>query len=78
MVLSCKADLPHEVDPHEAVEMLKRYDTGLIEVSSTTDPGKERMNQLFQCLLTAVFNQRGELVACFSTLYRPYLICLKY
>jgi len=61
MVLGCKADLPHEVEAHDAVEMLNRYDTGLIEVSST-DPGKERMKQSFTYLLHAVEHQRGELI----------------
>lgn len=60
MVLSCKADIPHEVEPNDAVEMLKRYDTGLIEVTNTTDLGKERMDQSFQYLLKAIFRQRGE------------------
>ena len=64
IVLSCKADLPHEVEPFDAVEMLKRYDTGLIEVSSTTNQGKERMDQSFRYLLRTIFRQRGELVAC--------------
>ncbi|KIM48182.1 hypothetical protein M413DRAFT_61272, partial [Hebeloma cylindrosporum] len=59
MVLSCKADLPHEMEPNDAVEILKDYDTGLIEVSSTTDPGREKMVQSFQYLLKAISLQRG-------------------
>lgn len=77
MVLSCKADLSHEVEPYDAMKMLKRYDTGLIEVSSTTDQGKERMDQSFRYLLKVIFRQRGELVA-YSLNFPLILICLKY
>lgn len=59
MALGCKADLPHEVEAHDVVERLNRYDTGLIEVSST-DPGKDRMKLSFSYLLRAVQLQRGE------------------
>jgi len=79
MVLSCKADLPHEVEPNDAVEMLKRYDTGLIEVSSTTNQGKERMDQSFRYLLRAILRQRGGLVACsLNPLPVLLLIYIKY
>ena len=79
LVLSCKADLPHEVDSNEAVEMLKGYHTGLIEVSSTTDLGKKRMDQSFQHLLKAIFRQRGELVVCSLDFLPPLLlICQNY
>ncbi|CAA7265781.1 unnamed protein product [Cyclocybe aegerita] len=59
MVLGCKADLDHEVDPADALEMLKQYDTGLIEVSTNTDGGKDKMRRCFDFLLKAVLRQRG-------------------
>jgi hypothetical protein len=72
IALSCKADLPHEVESNDVVEMLKRYDTGLIEVSSMTNQGKERMDQSFLYLLRTIFRQRGELVACSLNLFHHF------
>ncbi|KAF8973945.1 ras guanine nucleotide exchange factor domain-containing protein [Flammula alnicola] len=59
MVLGCKADLEHEVQPFDVLAMLKQYDTGLIEVSNTSDSGKGKMKQSFQYLLKAILRQRG-------------------
>ncbi|KAH9486912.1 Ras guanine nucleotide exchange factor P [Psilocybe cubensis] len=59
MVLGCKSDLSSEVDSNDSLSMLKKYDTGLIEVSNQSDDGKEKMRQSFSYMLKAVARQRG-------------------
>lgn len=61
MVLGCKSDLEPEVESNESLQMLKKYDTGLIEVSSASEEGREKMRQSFQYLLKAIVRQRGTL-----------------
>lgn len=61
MVLGCKSELKHEVDAHDVVNMLGRYDTGLIEVSNANDGGKNKMKQSFDYLIKAILRQRGSL-----------------
>ncbi|KAF9569596.1 ras GEF [Agrocybe pediades] len=59
MVLACKSDLDHIVDPSETLNMLKPYDTGLIEVSNATESGREKMKQAFKYMLKGVVRERG-------------------
>lgn len=61
MVLQCKSDLEHEIEPRDALSMLERYDTGLIEVTNLSQTGKEKMRQSFHYMLKAVLRQRGML-----------------
>ncbi|KAF8168080.1 ras guanine nucleotide exchange factor domain-containing protein [Crassisporium funariophilum] len=58
MVLACKADLQHQIEPSDVSRMLKEYDAGLIE-TSTVDGRKEKMKQSFAYMLMAVLRQRG-------------------
>lgn len=64
MVLGCKTDLRHEVDPHDVVGMLAQYDTGLIEVSNANDEGKAKMKKSFDYLIKAILRQRGPPIVC--------------
>jgi hypothetical protein len=66
VALHCKVDLTKEdgsgVDPQEALVEVKKYDTGLIQVSSG-DPSK--MVQSINYILMAIVRQRGMfLVPC--------------
>lgn len=54
VVLACKSDLPRQVDPQFALEVIQQYDAGLVEVTNSTDAGKEKMRRSFQWLLKAV------------------------
>ena len=62
MVLGCKSDLKREVDANDVVDMLGRYDTGLIEVSNANDGGKDKMKRSFIYLIKAIIRQRGSLL----------------
>lgn len=59
MVLGCKSDLRPEVESNNSLSMLKKYDTGLIEVSNQSEEGKEKMRQSFHYMFKAVARQRG-------------------
>ncbi|TFK89976.1 ras GEF [Polyporus arcularius HHB13444] len=54
IVLACKSELEQRVNPTEALAMLKPYDIGLVEASTTTEAGKERIRKAFQWVLKAI------------------------
>lgn len=58
VVLACKSDLTQEIDPQAALEVLRKYDVGLVEVSLVKDGGKEKMKRSFDWLLRAVLRDR--------------------
>jgi hypothetical protein len=58
VVLACKSDLQRRVEPGRAVEILKQYDVGLVEVSTMQKAGKEKMRQAFDFLSTAIRRER--------------------
>ncbi|KAF9526442.1 ras guanine nucleotide exchange factor domain-containing protein [Crepidotus variabilis] len=62
LVLGCKTDLAdqEEVNPADALAMLRPYDTGLIQVSVTDSNLKEKMSKSFDFILKAIFRQRKQ------------------
>ena len=60
IVFACKSDLDCHVDPKLAISILDRYDTGLIEVNTTTSSGKERIRMSFDWIFKAIFNNKRE------------------
>ncbi|EMD42036.1 hypothetical protein CERSUDRAFT_110577 [Gelatoporia subvermispora B] len=54
VALACKSDLERHVDPASASRVLRSYDVGLIEVTSTTPEGKEKIRDSFRWVLKAV------------------------
>ena len=65
VVLACKSDLETEVEPQRALDILQKYDVGLVEVSNTAD-GKEKMRRSFDWLLKAIYRERRLAVVFFS------------
>ena len=61
IVMQCKSELRHEIESDTASSTSERYDTGLIEVSHSTQQGKEKMKQSFQWMFKAILRQRGML-----------------
>lgn len=59
IVLACKSELEQRVNPTEALAMLKPYDIGLVEASTTTEAGKERIRKAFQWVLKAITRPPG-------------------
>ena len=47
------------VHPQDAIAMLAQYDVGLIEVSTATELGKERIRKAFQWVFKAIARQQG-------------------
>jgi len=60
IVLACKADLPRRIEPDRALDVLTKYDVGLVEVTTAHDTGKGKMRQSFDWLVKAIFRARGE------------------
>lgn len=54
MVLACKSDLSHRIEPQRALDLLQKYDVGLIEVSDAEDFDKDKIKRSFEFLLRAV------------------------
>jgi hypothetical protein len=54
VVLACKSDLDQQIDPLHALEIIQQYDAGLVEVTTGTESGKEKMKRSFQWLLKAI------------------------
>jgi hypothetical protein len=73
LVLACKSDLDGAIDPQKAIEVLLRYDVGLVEVSNTHE-GKEKMRRSFDWLLKAIFRERG---SYFGSIGHFFLTCLQ-
>ncbi len=64
VVLHCKVDLAKKVsngvNPQEALADFKKYDTGLIQVSSIDPSIKCKMRQSINYVLKAIVRQRGK------------------
>lgn len=60
MVLACKSDLERVVDLKLTLDLLKRYDLGLVEATKESDTGKDRMGRSFQWLIKAILRDRSE------------------
>jgi hypothetical protein len=60
MVLACKSDLERVVDPKLALDLLKRYDSGLVEATKESGAGKDRMRRSFEWLIKAILRDRSE------------------
>ncbi|KAL0951160.1 hypothetical protein HGRIS_007892 [Hohenbuehelia grisea] len=59
IVLACKDDLQPQVDSTSAAVITFQLDTGLIEVTSTTEAGKSRIRRTFEWLLKSIFRARS-------------------
>lgn len=59
IVLACKSDLPHAIQPHEASEVASRYDGGIIEISSN-EVGREKAQRSVYVILKGVMRKRSE------------------
>lgn len=59
MVLACKSDLTRVVDPKEALDLVKRYDSGLVEATKESSAGKGRMRRSFEWLIKAILRDRS-------------------
>lgn len=70
VVLACKSDLEHQVEPERALEVLQQYDVGLVEVAKAEEHGKEKMRRTFGWLLKAVFRDRSS--SAYTTRGFPY------
>ena len=60
MVLACKSDLERVVDLKLTLDLLKRYDLGLVETTKDSDTGQDRMVKCFQWLIKAILRDRSE------------------
>lgn len=60
IVFACKSDLEREVDPKRASSMLEVYDVGLIEATTETIAGKDKMRTAFEWIFKAIFTQKRE------------------
>lgn len=59
MVLACKTDMEKRVDPKQALDLIKRYEAGLVEVTAETKMGKDKMRRSFEWLIKAIIRDRG-------------------
>lgn len=59
MVLACKSDLERVVDPKQALDLLQKYDSGLVEAAKESDVGKDRMRRSFEWLIKAILRARS-------------------
>ena len=69
VVLACKSDLDTQVEPQQALEVLQKYDVGLVEVANTAE-GKEKMRRSFDWLLKAIYRERRMYPALCSGLWQ--------
>ena len=58
IVLACKSDLPRQIEPERALNVLQPYDVGLVEVAKTYEQGKDKMRRTFGWVLRAVARER--------------------
>ncbi|KAI8995615.1 ras GEF [Trametes punicea] len=54
IAIACKTDLQQRVNPRDAATMLKRYDVGLIEVSTNVEPAKAKIRLAFECIIRCI------------------------
>lgn len=60
IVLACKSDLEHRVDPDHATAVLARYDVGLVEVTVASSFGKDKMRESFGLILRAIHDDKRQ------------------
>ena len=60
IVLACKSDLEHRVDPNHATAVLARYDVGLVEVTVANSFGKDKMREAFAWLFRAIGSDKRQ------------------
>ncbi|KAF8078601.1 ras guanine nucleotide exchange factor domain-containing protein [Lyophyllum atratum] len=70
IVLACKSDLPHEVEPERALEVLEQYDVGLVEVAKAHEKGMSKMRRTFEWILKAVARDKRTNRSDFDANYR--------
>ncbi|TFK41136.1 ras guanine nucleotide exchange factor domain-containing protein [Crucibulum laeve] len=58
VVLACKVDQERQIEPEKALQVLKGYDVGLVEVTNAHDGGKNKMRQSFDFILKAILRER--------------------
>ncbi|KAG6911949.1 hypothetical protein DXG01_000197 [Tephrocybe rancida] len=58
IVLACKSDLQHEVEPREASEMIQQYDAGLVEGAKSHSEGRKGLRNVFSWILMAIERDR--------------------
>ncbi|KAI5124751.1 hypothetical protein M0805_005385 [Coniferiporia weirii] len=57
IVLACKSDLPHRIPPADAVNVILKYDGGIVEISNN-DAGREKSKRCVGVLLRGVLRRR--------------------
>lgn len=62
VVLACNSDLPRQVEPQYTLEVLQKYDVGLVEVAKAQEQGKEKSRRAFEWLIKAVFRDRSSFI----------------
>ena len=60
VVFACKSDLKCQVEPKQANTVLEQYDSGLIEVNTTSSGGKEKIRMAFDWMFKAIFTNKRE------------------
>ncbi|KIP11969.1 hypothetical protein PHLGIDRAFT_98679 [Phlebiopsis gigantea 11061_1 CR5-6] len=58
IVFACKSDLERRVDPKHAAAVLQQCDTGLVEVTTTSNVGKDKIRTAFEWTFKAIFAQK--------------------
>jgi hypothetical protein len=58
VILACKSDLHRVVSPSRANTIGKQYDIGLIEVSTNTELGKQKIRNCFVWEIKAIGRHR--------------------
>ena len=61
-MLACKSDLEHRLRPQDAVQVVYKYDGGIVEISNN-DVGKDKARRCVGVLLRGIQRQRCELVS---------------
>lgn len=56
-MLACKSDLSHRIPPQDAVQVVYKYDGGIVEISHN-DVGKEKARRCVGVLLRGVQRRR--------------------
>lgn len=62
VVLASKSDLEKEVDPQRAIEIIQQYDVGLVEVTNSSQSGREKMQRSFQWILKSIRVARRQFI----------------
>ena len=58
IVFACKSDLERRVEPKQANAVLDQYDVGLIEVTTESSLGKDKIRTAFEWIFKAIFTQK--------------------